>query len=81
MISILGGSSKLCDGMTRREIMRVGGLSLFTGFGLPQFLKATETTPRLTGRAKSVILFNLLGGPSQMDMFDLKPNAPIEVRG
>lgn len=45
--------------------------------------KAASTTrpPRPTGRAKSVILFNLLGGPSQLDMFDMKPLAPAEVRG
>ena len=49
---------------------------------LPRLLHAAETKPAVRpGRAKSVILFNLLGGPSQMDMFDMKPNAPAEVRG
>lgn len=67
--------------MSRRELMRVGGLSLF-GMSLPQILRATEgASQRTPGRAKSVILFNLLGGPSHIDMFDMKPEAPVEVRG
>src|SRR5476649_17449 len=69
--------------------MRVGALSLFSGMTLPRLLRGAEyaATQRLPvsqrprGAAKSVILFNLLGGPSQMDMFDLKPDAPVEVRG
>lgn len=82
MLTVLGQSAELCDGMTRRELMRVGGLSLFAGVSLPRYLQAADaTSTRRPGRAKSVILFNLLGGPSQMDMFDLKPNAPVEVRG
>jgi hypothetical protein len=73
-----------CDlprsGYSRRELLRVGGLSLFGGMTLPNLLKADERTkPR--GAAKSVILFNLLGGPSHQDMFDLKPDAPVEIRG
>ena len=82
MLTVLGGSSKFCDGVSRRELMRVGGLSLFGGVSLPRLLQAAESSPvPKAGRAKSVILFNLLGGPSQMDMFDLKPDAPVEVRG
>ncbi len=82
MLRVLGTRTKLCDGMTRRELMRVGGLSLFGGMTLPRLLSAapsmSDTPP---GTAKSVILFNLLGGPSHMDMFDMKPEAPAEVRG
>ncbi len=82
MLTVLGQSSRLCDGVTRRELMRVGGLSLFAGMSLPRLLRAAESNPATRpGRAKSVILFNLLGGPSQQDMFDMKPDAPIEVRG
>lgn len=82
MLTVNGSSNKLCDGLTRRELMRVGGLSLFSGVSLPQLLRAAPAEPMSRqGRVKSVILFNLLGGPSQMDMFDLKPNAPVEVRG
>ena len=82
MLHILGTPNKLCDGITRREVMRVGGLSLFGGMTLPRLLRASDASrAKPAGPAKSVILFNLLGGPSQMDMFDLKPNAPVEIRG
>jgi hypothetical protein len=80
MLSVLGRSAKLCDGITRREAMRVGGLSLFSGMTVPRLLAASEREPS-SGRARSVILFNLLGGPSHQDMFDMKPEAPAEIRG
>lgn len=71
----------LPDGLARRELLRVGGLSLF-GMSLPRMLQAAEQSAgRVPGAAKSVILFNLLGGPSHMDMFDMKPDAPAEIRG
>ena len=82
MLSILGHSKTMCDGLTRRELMQVGGLSLFGGMNLPSLLRAAEgSRARPDGKAKSVILFNLLGGPSQMDMFDMKPGAAVEIRG
>src|SRR5687767_10803296 len=82
MLSILGNGTHLCDGMTRRELMRVGALSLFGGMTVPWLLRASSGGGnRPPGRAKSVILFNLLGGPSHQDMFDLKPLAPAEIRG
>lgn len=78
MLSVL---KSLPDGLSRRELLRVGGLSLF-GMSLPLMLRAAELSAgKSPGRVKSVILFNLLGGPSHMDMFDMKPEAPIEVRG
>src|SRR5262249_11303905 len=81
MLSILGSGARLCDGITRREALRVGGLSLFAGMSLPRVLEASDPVPSRRGTARSVILFNLLGGPSHMDMFDMKPNAPAEIRG
>jgi hypothetical protein len=82
MLRILGTPTRLCDGMSRRELMRVGALSLFGGMTLPRLLRATERSEsRRPGPARSVILFNLLGGPSHMDMFDMKPEAPAEIRG
>ena len=80
------------DDQTRRHFLKasglalggvqLGGLSLFTGMTLPRMLTGAERRgPRPNGRAKSVILFNLLGGPSQLDMFDMKPSAPTEIRG
>src|SRR5438270_11279016 len=81
MLSILGRGARLCDGITRREALRVGGLSLFAGMSLPRLLQASSASPLRRGKAKSVVLFNLLGGPSHMDMFDMKPDAPVESRG
>ena len=80
MLSINDRKVKLCDGASRREFMRVGGLSLFGSMSLPQLLRAAEVDRR-GGPAKSIIMFNLLGGPSHMDMFDMKPDAPAELRG
>jgi hypothetical protein len=68
------------ESVGRREILRAGGLSLL-GLSLPSLLAAAEQSGQGRARAKSVILFNLLGGPSHMDMFDMKPQAPAEVRG
>ncbi len=60
----------------------MGGLSLFGGLTLPTFLEAARSHPAVQpGTAKSVILLNLFGGPPHMDMFDLKPNAPANIRG
>src|SRR5947208_7125565 len=78
---ILGPGATLCDGITRRELLRVGGLSLFGGMTLPNLLRGDESSRVPRGKARSVILFNLLGGPSHQDMFDMKPEAPPEIRG
>ncbi|MCX7400757.1 MAG: DUF1501 domain-containing protein [Planctomycetales bacterium] len=72
----------LCDGLSRRDLMKVSGLSVLSGLTLPRPGQAADSNiPKPSGPAKSVILFNLLGGPSQLDMFDMKPAAPVEVRG
>lgn len=67
--------------LDRRELLRVGGLSLFGGLSWSRLLRAQTAGNAQSGRARSVVLFNLLGGPSHQDMFDLKPMAPAEVRG
>ena len=74
-----------CDGLTRREVMRVGAIGL-GGLSLPHLLRAGETsakpeTPRSQPRARSVVILYLSGGPSQLDMWDMKPEAPLEIRG
>ncbi|MGE5195146.1 MAG: DUF1501 domain-containing protein [Deltaproteobacteria bacterium] len=82
MLRILGRGTKPCDGLTRREALCVGGLSLFSGVTLENLLKAGETQrPVRPGSAKSVVLINLFGGPPHLDMFDMKPAAPVQVRG
>ncbi len=85
MLRILGSPRKLCDGWTRRDFLQVGGLGAF-GLGLADALRlsahaGTRTHDRSFGRAKSCILLFLYGSPSQLDTFDPKPAAPVEIRG
>ncbi|MDA1016536.1 MAG: DUF1501 domain-containing protein [Planctomycetota bacterium] len=79
MLTVSGHGSRLCDGVTRRELMQVGAISSL-GLTIPALLHA-ESGQTQGGPAKSVILVNLIGGPSHLDMFDLKPKAPVEIRG
>ena len=81
MITMLGSPRRCCDGITRRETLQAGALSALGGFGLPQFLEASEAGHVGNGKAKSVILLYLLGGAATQDMVDLKPNGPSETRG
>src|SRR5438128_11577603 len=82
-----------CAGPSRREWLRVGGLSVL-GLSLPALLRAADPpaappAPRLAdglqgatfGRAKNVIFLWLQGGPPQHETFDPKPDAPAEIRG
>ncbi len=80
MLTMLGSPRRCCDGVTRRETLKAGALSTLGGFGLPQFLQAEEAGLVGPGKAKNVILLYLLGGAATQDMFDLKPEAPEEVR-
>ncbi|MCA9115859.1 MAG: DUF1501 domain-containing protein [Planctomycetaceae bacterium] len=73
---------RTCDGITRRTALRIGGLGV-GGLSLPSLLRqqaaGSETPAR--GERKAVILVWLAGGPSHLDMYDLKPDAPVEIRG
>src|SRR5207245_2800047 len=69
-----------CDGLTRREILRAGAIGL-GGLTLPALLRLQEASARPAAKARSVILLFLNGGPSHLDMWDLKPQAPEEIRG
>jgi len=68
-----------CKGPSRRQVLQVGAA---LGLSLPRLLQAdaAAATPK-RGRAKSVIILFLSGGPSQLDMWDLKPDAPADIRG
>jgi len=74
--------SRHCDGLTRRELLRVGALGL-GGLSLPELLplQPLAASPGVRRPARSVILLFLSGGPSHLDMWDLKPEAPEEIRG
>ncbi len=82
MLSFLGQNVTLCDGHSRREALRVGGLA-FTGLALPTlFRRRALAAPKGTfGKAKACIIVFNYGGPSHLDLWDLKPDAPQEVRG
>lgn len=82
MFTFWGRRHRLCDGINRREFLRVGGLGV-AGLTLAdvlrgQALASPETAPR---RLKSVIYIVLAGGPSHIDTWDPKPEAPVEFRG
>jgi len=89
MLSIPGRPGRTCDGWSRRELIRAGGLSLL-GVSLPQILEmeakaaspaAARTEPGAPAKAKSVIMVFLQGGPSHIDIWDPKPDAPSNIRG
>jgi hypothetical protein len=85
MFSLEDRPYTLCDRITRRELMRIGGLNLL-GLSLPALLRAqacgaTSGGDPTFGRAKNVIYLWLQGGPPQHETFDPKPNAPLEIRG
>ncbi len=71
-----------CDGVTRRQAIKIGGTGLMTGLSLPHLLAMEDLAPTSRPpRAKACILLFLEGGPSTIDMWDLKPDAPSEIRG
>ncbi len=83
MITVLGSPRLSCDGLTRRETLKAGALSLLGGyFNLPCLLAIEKNGSAHVrpGKAKSVILIYLQGGPATQDMFDLKLNAPSGIR-
>jgi hypothetical protein len=95
ILRILGNNSKLCDGVSRRDIIQAGALSLF-GLTLSDVLglqsaqaaqeaqvAASDVKPagRTFGKAKNVLILFLYGSPSQLETFDMKPDAPEDIRG
>jgi hypothetical protein len=79
MFTILGSRYRHCDGITRRHFLTAGALG-FGGFTLVDLLRA-EAVAGIGSSNKAVINIHLDGGPPHMDMIDLKPAAPIEIRG
>src|SRR5581483_7883399 len=79
MFTILGPRQhpRYCDGISRRSFLQVGSLAV-GGLTLPGLLRAEEKTGR---SHKSVIMVYLSGGMAHQDTFDLKPDAPAEIRG
>src|SRR5487761_76579 len=91
MLSFHGRGVRLCDGISRREVLRIGGLG-FTGLIWTDWLRARAAaagqaagarsgSQATFGKAKSCILIFNYGGPSHIYSFDLKPQPPVEIRG
>src|SRR5260370_1690839 len=86
MLRILGSRKTLCDGLTRRDFLHVGGLGAF-GLGLSDLfrLQASQESSgpaaRTFGKAKACILLFPYGSPPQHETFDPKPDPPAEIQG
>ncbi len=87
MLRVLGSPSRLCDGLTRREMLRAGGLSML-GLTTADLLRheaahaaAASQAGGSFGKAKACIILFLYGSPSQLETYDPKPEAPAEIRG
>lgn len=80
MLTIQGPPQRLCNGFTRRDVLRAGGAGLL-GTSLANLLAAEESGAVGRPRARSVMFVFLFGGPSQLETFDMKPDAPSGIRG
>ena len=82
MLTILGQSDQVpnhCDGISRRSFLKIGGMAA-GGLSMSQLL-ALEARAGTGASHKAIINVFLPGGPSHLDLFDLKPDAPSEIRG
>ena len=79
MLTIYGDRQRFCDGVSRRNFLKIGGLAL-GGLGLTDIL-AAEAQAGVKSSHKAVIMVYLPGGPPHLDLVDLKPDAPSEIRG
>ncbi|MFM9116546.1 MAG: DUF1501 domain-containing protein [Planctomycetota bacterium] len=80
MLEVLNrGVGRYCDGQSRRQFLKIGALGI-GGLTLADLLRA-DARAASPARHKAVINIHLGGGPSHQDMFDLKPEAPVEFRG
>src|SRR5262245_22742942 len=81
MLTFRGTKQRLCDGLSRRDFLRVGTLGV-GGLSLANLLQLkAQGAVRADSTHKAVIMVYLNGGPSHMDMYDLKPDAPENYRG
>ncbi|HZZ78238.1 MAG TPA: DUF1501 domain-containing protein, partial [Gemmataceae bacterium] len=84
MFTFLGSAQGFCDGLNRRNFLKIGAFG--AGLTLADMLRlkaeaSNNTNQAAASRPKSAIMIYLPGGPSHMDMYDLKPDAPAEFRG
>ena len=79
MLTLTGQRLRMCDGVSRRSFLQIGGLAM-GGLSLPQILRAQDSAGE-SSQHTAVIMIFLAGGPPHQDMLDLKPDAPAEIRG
>jgi hypothetical protein len=79
VLRVPGSPVRLCSGMTRRDALRIGALGV-GGLTLPQLLQA-EKQAGVGSSNKAIIMVYMCGAPPHQDMYDLKMNAPSEIRG
>lgn len=79
MLTLLGKAFRHCDGITRRDVVRIGSLGV-GGLTLAGLLR-NEARAGIGASRKAIINVHLDGGPPQLDTIDLKPHAPVEIRG
>jgi hypothetical protein len=82
MLTLLGAAQRYCDSISRRNFLKIGAFG--AGLTLAEMLRARALAAKTNGKAasnKAAIMIYLPGGPSHMDMYDLKPDAPKEFRG
>jgi len=79
MLTILGEKQRFCDGVSRRNFLKIGALAM-GGWSMTDIL-AAEANAGIKSSRKSVIMVYLPGGPPHLDLVDLKPDAPSEIRG
>ncbi|HYT95602.1 MAG TPA: DUF1501 domain-containing protein [Gemmataceae bacterium] len=81
MLTFWGSKQRLCDGLPRRDFLKVGALAV-GGLTLADLLRLqAQGSARPASRSKAIIMVYLNGGPSHIDLYDLKPDAPVEYRG
>ena len=84
MLTIVGKANRFCDGLSRRSFLSIGGLTWgIGGLGLADLLRAeaAQTQPRPGLGHKAIINVFLAGGPPHQDMWEIKTEAPSEIRG
>src|SRR5438105_8338791 len=82
MLNIMGPASRYCDGITRRSFLKIGTFAFgATAFNLADIYRAEAAQGRSSGPQKAVINIYLGGGPPHQDMWEIKTEAPREIRG